>query len=55
MSLRPPKNLRGWIRFFLTKLPILQWMWTYKIEYLPVDIIGGITVAIVAVPMGKHS
>ncbi len=55
LSSRPPKNLRGWISFFLTKLPILQWMWSYKLEYLPVDVIGGITVAIIAVPVGKIS
>ena len=40
----------------MVKVPIIQWVWTYKMEYFISDIVAGITVAILHVPQGtvKH-
>ena len=50
---RPPQTCRDWLSFILLKVPILQWVWTYKINYLVGDIIAGITVAIMHIPQGQ--
>ncbi len=37
----------------MVKLPIIQLVWTYKLEFILSDIVAGITVAIFHVPQGK--
>ena len=50
---RPPRTCKGWLNFFMLKIPILQWVWSYKVNYLIGDIVAGITVAIIVIPQGK--
>eukprot|EP00731_Ephydatia_muelleri_P024323 Em0016g594a len=51
-GIKPPLSRSAWLRFLLTHLPILHWMWTYKAQYLFRDIIAGISVAMLHVPQG---
>jgi len=51
--LRPPQTYQDWLSFLLVKVPIIQWVWTYKLNYLIGDIISGITVAIMHIPQGQ--
>ena len=49
---RPPSTCRGWLDFFLTRLPIIGWVLGYQPSYFIGDIISGITVAIMHIPQG---
>ncbi|KAL5484185.1 hypothetical protein EMCRGX_G020638 [Ephydatia muelleri] len=51
-GIKPPMSRSAWLRFLLTHLPILHWMWTYKTQYLFREIIAGISVAMLHVPQG---
>ena len=51
-GIKPPMSRSAWLRFLLTHLPILHWMWTYKAQYLFREVIAGISVAMLHVPQG---
>ncbi|XP_064398686.1 sulfate transporter-like isoform X3 [Halichondria panicea] len=51
-ALKPPLSRKEWLKFFLVRLPILEWVWTYRPSYFVGDIISGITVAIMHIPQG---
>ena len=44
---------RGWVNFFLTRVPIINWIIGYQPGFIVGDIISGITVAIMHIPQGK--
>ncbi len=51
---RPPLSRKEWLNFFLVRLPILEWVWSYRPSYFVGDIISGITVAIMHIPQGVY-
>eukprot|EP00731_Ephydatia_muelleri_P022015 Em0014g606a len=51
-AIKPPMSRQAWLRFLLTHLPILHWIWTYQLQYLISDIISGVTVAFMHIPQG---
>ena len=57
----PFRKYRGKSTFERVKLglftifPILEWISTYKLSYLPGDIVGGLTIASLAVPQVRLS
>ena len=52
-SLTPPRTKQECMRFFLLRLPILSWLWSYKPRYLVGDVIAGITVSVMHIPQGN--
>eukprot|EP00731_Ephydatia_muelleri_P022025 Em0014g616a len=51
-TFEPPKTKRAWLEFMLVHVPILRWLWTYQLSYLPNDIVAGFTIAIMQLPQG---
>ena len=51
-AIKPPMNRQAWLRFILTHLPILQWVWTYQLQYILSDVVSGLTVAFMHIPQG---
>lgn len=52
-NLTPPTAWQQWVEFFLLRLPILRWLWSYQPSYIIGDIISGITVAVMHIPQGE--
>ena len=53
-AIKPPMSRQAWLRFLLTHLPILQWIWTYRFQYFIFDSISAVTVAFMQIPQGIH-
>ncbi|KAL5501945.1 hypothetical protein EMCRGX_G008628 [Ephydatia muelleri] len=49
-DLKPPMSREAWMRFLLTRLPILHWIWTYELQFLFKDIVAGVSVTLILVP-----
>lgn len=49
-DIKPPMSREAWMRFLLTRLPILHWIWTYELPFLFKDIVAGVSVTLILVP-----
>ena len=48
----PPKTVLQWRDFLFARLPILHWLWIYKVKWIIGDLIAGITIGITHIPQG---
>ena len=53
-AIRPPTSKESFKLFVFTRLPILNWLWNYRISYLIGDIISGLTLAIMRIPQSNY-
>ena len=51
-ELMPPRTTKELKQFFLMRLPILSWLWSYQPKFLIGDITAGITIAIMHISEG---
>lgn len=50
----PPKTVLQWRDFLFARLPILHWLWIYKVKWIIGDLIAGITIGITHIPQGTY-
>lgn len=46
----PAKNCDEWLRFLFTRLPILNWVWSYKPKQIVGDLLAGIVIGFAHIP-----
>ena len=51
-SVKPPTSCEDWKSFFLIRVPIIQWLWSYKAKHLIGDLVAGITIGMTHIPQG---
>jgi len=54
-SVKPPKNCKDWKSFFLIRIPIIKWLWSYKAKDLIGDIVAGLTIGMTHIPQGEQT
>jgi len=52
-SIKPPTSCEDWKSFFLIRIPIIQWLWSYKAKHLIGDIVAGLTIGMTHIPQGE--
>lgn len=53
-SLLPPRSWKEWRKFMFVHLPIIHWVWTYRLNQLIGDIIAGLTIGVTHIPQGRY-
>ena len=48
----PPKTVLQWRDFLFARLPIIHWLWIYKLKWIIGDLIAGVTIGITHIPQG---
>ncbi|XP_065902634.1 prestin-like [Dysidea avara] len=51
-SVKPPTSCEDWKSFFLIRVPIIQWLWSYKAKHLIGDLVAGVTIGMTHIPQG---
>ena len=52
-SVKPPTSCEDWKSFFLIRVPIIQWLWSYKAKHLIGDLVAGLTIGMTHIPQGR--
>lgn len=50
----PPKTVLEWRDFLFARLPIIHWLWIYKVKWIIGDLIAGVTIGITHIPQGTY-
>lgn len=53
-SLLPPRSWKEWRKFMFIHLPIIHWIWTYRLNQLIGDLIAGVTIGVTHIPQGRY-
>ncbi|XP_065900969.1 prestin-like isoform X2 [Dysidea avara] len=51
-SIKLPTSCADWKSFFLIRVPIIQWLWSYQAKHLIGDLVAGLTIGMTHIPQG---
>jgi len=53
-SIKPPTSYEDWKSLFLIRVPIIQWLLSYKAKHLIGDLVAGLTIGMTHIPQGGY-